>query len=97
MSASLPNSSPSTRATKRPALAHSVAARHQVGLLVGTSLSLVGLVLAIGFESMLAPLVLLSGWITVTWSTHRLGRSGPMSEPITSHYAARQSRHFDRD
>jgi hypothetical protein len=73
------------------------AAPYRIGLFVGACLSVLGLALAIAAESAIAPLILLTGWLVLAWSTHRMGRSGPLLDFSTSHFATRQSQHSDRD
>jgi hypothetical protein len=61
---------------------------YRLGLVFGASLALAGIAGTLAFDAGLSPLLLLVGWLVMAWSTHRMGRSGPLLGSPTSHSAA---------
>lgn len=51
---------------------------HRTGLLLGAGLALSGIALALSEEAVASPALLVVGWLLIAWSTHRVGRSGPL-------------------
>lgn len=41
-------------------------------------MALLGIALALAIETVASPLVTVLGWLVIAWSTHRMGRSGPL-------------------
>lgn len=82
------------RETGRPR--PSQAATYRTGILLGAGLSLIGILAALVSDTALSPLILLSGWATVAWSTHRMGRSGPLKSWPMSRSEAPQRPRSDR-
>ena len=72
-------------------------APYRVGLILGACLTLLGIADAIAFETVVSPVALLTGWLVIAWSTHRMGRSGPMLGWATSHSAEPRPPRLDQD